>query len=113
MHNNDSPRDAVHGLELDPQTRCRHWHGPTDIVAIRFRCCRLYYACHDCHAALADHEAQVWAANEFDQPAVLCGACGAQHSIAEYLACNAKCPACGAAFNPRCSLHHRLYFAAE
>ena len=103
-------RPPVHGLDLDPQTRCRHWRGPTDILAIKFRCCGEYYACFDCHAALAGHEAQVWPAQEFATHALLCGACGAEHSIAAYLGCNAICPACGAAFNPRCSLHHPLYF---
>ena len=107
-------RDAnlhVQGLDLDPQTRCRHWHGPMDILAIKFRCCQQYYACYDCHAALASHAAQVWQADEFNTPALLCGACGAEHSIAAYLACEARCPACAAAFNPRCALHHPLYFA--
>jgi uncharacterized CHY-type Zn-finger protein len=103
-------RPAVHGVDLDPQTRCRHWHGPTDILAIRFRCCNKYYACYDCHAALAGHPAEVWPAAEFDRKALLCGACGAEHSIATYLGCSATCPACGAAFNPRCSLHHHYYF---
>ena len=46
---------AVKGVDLDPETRCRHYHGPTDVVALKFKCCGEYYACKDCHAELADH----------------------------------------------------------
>jgi uncharacterized CHY-type Zn-finger protein len=102
---------AVRGLALDAQSRCAHWHGPSDIVAIKFFCCGAYFACHECHAELAGHPAQVWPREQFDQLAVMCGACSHQQTIAEYLAGNPACPACGAAFNPRCALHHPLYFA--
>ncbi|MGH7481437.1 MAG: CHY zinc finger protein [Longimicrobiales bacterium] len=100
----------VHGLDLDAEGRCRHWHGPTDIVAIRFRCCGLYFACHACHEAMADHVATRWHPAEFDQPAVMCGACRAELSVRHYLDGDDRCPACHAAFNPRCRLHHPLYF---
>jgi uncharacterized CHY-type Zn-finger protein len=103
-------RPAVHGLDLDPQTRCAHWHGPLDIVALRLPCCGLYYACRDCHDALADHPARVWPRAEQDAAAAMCGACGAEMSVREYLACDDRCPACGAAFNPGCRLHRHLYF---
>ena len=67
----------VRGVNLDPQTRCEHYHGPTDIIAIKMKCCGVYYACKDCHNALADHQIEVWPEREWDQPAILCGACGA------------------------------------
>jgi uncharacterized CHY-type Zn-finger protein len=102
---------AVRGLALDAQSRCAHWHGPSDIVAIKFFCCGAYFACHECHAELAGHPAQVWPREQFDQLAVMCGACSHQQTIAEYLADFSQCPQCGAAFNPRCALHHPLYFA--
>jgi len=38
--------------------------GPTDIVAIQMRCCGLFYACKDCHLALADHPIAVWPQSE-------------------------------------------------
>ncbi len=101
----------VHGLDLDAQSRCRHWHGPRDIVAIRMKCCGEYYACADCHAALADHPAEVWPAAERDVPAVRCGGCGAELTIAAYLASGDCCRACGAGFNPGCVHHYHLYFA--
>ena len=103
-------RPIVHGLDLDPETRCAHWRGPLDVIAIKMRCCGRYYACRDCHDALADHPAAAWPRAEWDAPAVLCGACGTEMSVAAYLACDNHCPACGAASNPGCKLHRHLYF---
>jgi len=101
----------VRGVNLDPQTRCEHYRGPTDIVAIKMKCCGVYYACKDCHAALADHPFEVWPESEWDQAAILCGACGAQLSINHYLQSKSRCPACRELFNPRCRNHYHLYFA--
>lgn len=103
----------VRGVDLDPQTRCRHWHSPLDIVAIRMRCCGVYYACVDCHAAIADHPVAVWPVAERDQPAIRCGNCAAELSIAAYLASGDRCPVCAAGFNPGCRTHDHHYFAAE
>jgi uncharacterized CHY-type Zn-finger protein len=102
--------EAVHGLDVDPFTRCRHYHGPSDVIALRFRCCNRWYPCFECHAACAGHPAEVWPAAERQARAVLCGACGYQLTIAEYLACRSTCPACGAGFNPGCARHRHLYF---
>ena len=104
------PRSTVHGLDLDAETRCAHWRSPLDIIAIRMRCCGEYYACKDCHDALADHPPRVWPRAEFDRRAILCGACGTELSVRAYLACESRCPRCGAPFNPRCRLHHHAYF---
>jgi uncharacterized CHY-type Zn-finger protein len=106
-------RPIVKGLDLDPQTRCGHWRSALDIIAIKMRCCGTYYACRACHDALADHPAEVWPAEAWDQPAILCGACGVELSIDAYLACDSRCPACAAPFNPGCRTHHHLYFAAS
>jgi len=109
----DAPvRPPVHGLDVDPSTRCAHWHSALDIIAIKMRCCGAYYACRECHDALADHPAQVWAADERDTSAVLCGACGHELTVSEYLACESRCPLCAAPFNPGCHKHRHLYFAA-
>jgi uncharacterized CHY-type Zn-finger protein len=106
-------RPPVHGRSLDVETRCAHWRSPLDIIAIKMRCCGAYYACRDCHDELAGHPATVWAVEEFSQPAILCGACGAELSVSQYLNCNSRCPRCGAGFNPGCQAHRHLYFAAE
>jgi uncharacterized CHY-type Zn-finger protein len=100
----------VRGVDLDPQTRCEHYHGPTDIVAIKMKCCGLYYACKDCHEALAGHPLEVWPANEWDRRAILCGACGSELTIQQYTQCDSRCPTCRAQFNPGCRNHYHFYF---
>ena len=40
---------------------------------------------------------------------MLCGVCGGELTIAEYLTTD-SCTRCGAAFNPGCHLHTHLYF---
>ena len=104
-------RPTVHGLQLDPQTRCVHWHSALDIIAIRMKCCGRYYACRECHDALETHAAEVWPEADWDKPTVLCGACDHELTVAEYLACESRCPSCGAGFNPGCHKHRHLYFA--
>jgi uncharacterized CHY-type Zn-finger protein len=101
----------VRGIEVDAQTRCAHYHQAIDIVAIKMKCCGEYYACKDCHEAMAGHAIEVWPAEEWDVKAVLCGACGRELGISEYLACNSRCPECGAGFNPGCENHYHYYFA--
>ena len=106
------PSPEVRGVDLDPQTRCAHYHEPVDIIAIKMKCCGVYYACKDCHEALAGHAMEVWPQSEWDQPAVLCGACGTELTVREYLDCGNQCPKCGAGFNPGCRNHYHLYFEA-
>ncbi|MBL6936226.1 MAG: hypothetical protein ISS15_13775 [Alphaproteobacteria bacterium] len=105
-------KPLVHGVALDSQTRCAHWHSTLDIIAIKMKCCGAYYACKDCHDALAGHDAAVWPRAEFGETAVLCGACGVELSVRQYLDCGNACPACGAAFNPGCRNHYHFYFEA-
>ena len=100
----------VRGVGLDAQTRCQHHHGLTDVIAIKMKCCGLYYACKDCHIALADHAIEVWPQNEWTQAAILCGACGAELSIEQYMRSGYSCPACNAPFNPKCKKHYHYYF---
>ena len=84
-------RPYVMGISLDPQTRCAHYRSSLDIVAIKMKCCGAYYACKDCHDTLAEHTIEVWPRHEWDQPAVLCGACGTELSINRYMACEDEC----------------------
>ncbi|MDQ6738776.1 MAG: hypothetical protein M3Z30_13885 [Gemmatimonadota bacterium] len=74
-------------------------------------CCDEYYACKECHDALAGHQILPWPSGSGDARAIMCGACGTELTIREYLDCEDQCTRCGAAFNPRCRLHHRFYFA--
>jgi len=100
----------VFGIDLDANSRCTHWNSELDIVALKFKCCGRWYPCFECHQVLADHVAEVWLQSERDQTAVLCGECGSQLTINEYLSCNSTCPKCAAAFNPGCEKHYHLYF---
>lgn len=104
--------EDVYGIDVDPQTGCGHWHGKTDIIAIKFKCCGRWYPCFDCHEAVAGHKLQVWPRNEFSANAILCGLCGHQLSVTDYLACDSSCPNCGADFNLGCAKHYHLYFEA-
>jgi uncharacterized CHY-type Zn-finger protein len=103
-------RPVVRGRDLDPQTRCTHYHSPLDVIAIKMRCCGAYWACRECHDELAGHPAQVWPRADFDAPAILCGVCQSELSVTAYQACDNRCPSCGAAFNPGCRNHYHLYF---
>jgi uncharacterized CHY-type Zn-finger protein len=103
----------VRGVGVGPETRCDHYDGPRDVVAIEFACCGTYYPCFRCHAAATDHDAEVRPRSTFDDPGVLCGVCGAELSVAEYLDAADACPRCGAAFNPGCADHYDRYFERE
>lgn len=99
----------MHGLLVDRETRCDHYAGPLDVVALQFACCGDWYPCHLCHEELADHDARQWPTASRSAEAVLCGVCGARLRIDRYLDASA-CPTCAAEFNPGCRLHHHLYF---
>ncbi|WP_459191635.1 CHY zinc finger protein [Halosimplex sp. J119] len=103
----------LRGVAVDSETRCGHYDAAVDVVALRFPCCDCYYPCFRCHGALADHDSECVPRNAFDEPAVLCGACGATLSVRAYLDCEDACPECSAAFNPGCRRHHDRYFAVE
>lgn len=105
------PGEVVHGVEVDPQTRCAHWHGELDIIAIKFKCCGEWFPCFECHASEADHATSLWSEEERDRKAILCGACGHQLSIQEYFDCDSACPKCESKFNPACANHYKHYFA--
>ena len=100
----------MRGIDIDARTGCAHYRSEFDIIAVKFNCCRIYYSCFYCHELEAGHPAQIWSQTQFDEKAVLCGACGTELTIHQYLNCQAVCPACRARFNPRCALHYHLYF---
>jgi uncharacterized CHY-type Zn-finger protein len=102
----------VRGVNLDSETRCEHYHGPTDIIAIKMKCCGTYYACKDCHEAMADHAIEVWPESQWDEKAIMCGSCGAELTIRQYMQCGYQCVECKARFNPGCQNHYHYYFAA-
>ena len=103
----------LRGMAVGPATRCAHYDGPHDIIAIRLPCCDVYYPCDQCHQAAADHDIVRWSPAQFDTPAVLCGHCGATTTAATYLTTGPSCVHCGAAFNPGCAGHRPRYFALD
>ncbi|HEV2643494.1 MAG TPA: CHY zinc finger protein [Candidatus Elarobacter sp.] len=108
-HRAAGPR--VEGIGLDAETRCAHYASPVDVIAIKAPCCDAYYACAECHVALAGHSLAVWERERWGERAVLCGKCRAELTVEEYLGANDRCPRCGTGFNPGCRTHHHLYFA--
>jgi uncharacterized CHY-type Zn-finger protein len=103
----------LRGVAVDPATRCAHYDGPRDIIAIRLPCCDVYAPCYQCHQATAPHDLVRWPRARFDTPAVLCGRCGATTTAATYLNTGPSCVHCGAAFNPNCAAHHTRYFEID
>jgi uncharacterized CHY-type Zn-finger protein len=106
-------KPEVRGVEVDAETRCVHYRSALDIIAIKMACCGVYYACKDCHQALADHDIEVWPRSQWDVRAILCGACGRELTIREYMSSSYRCPRCTAQFNPACRNHYQFYFAPE
>lgn len=102
---------SLRGIAVDPDTRCAHYDGDRDVIAIRFACCEVYYPCFKCHRETTAHEPVRWPAGEQHVPAVLCGACGHTMTASAYLQSSHACPRCDAAFNPGCAAHHDRYFA--
>ncbi len=100
----------VLGVDVDAETRCAHYDTERDVIAIRFPCCEEYYPCFRCHDSVSDHPRKTWPEDEWGRKAVLCGVCGTELTIAEYLDCESKCPECDAEFNPGCANHYELYF---
>ncbi|TFE02046.1 CHY zinc finger protein [Jeotgalibacillus salarius] len=102
----------VYGAVTDSETRCVHYHSELDIIAIKFYCCGRYFPCVSCHNEHGCDNRQVWPSERFDEKAILCGKCGMELTISEYLKSNSQCPSCHSHFNPGCSLHKHYYFEA-
>lgn len=103
----------VKGQVIDNETRCAHYHTNLDIIALKFKCCNSYFPCYSCHQEETDHAATQWEVTEREEKAILCGACGRELSIREYLASNNTCPSCQSSFNPNCKKHYNLYFKLD
>ena len=94
----------IHGVDVDPQGRCAHWHSEVDVVANTCGACNKLWACSRCHDELADHR---FAGVDKRARSIMCGACGHRMTYGEY---GASCPSCGHPFNPGCKLHESVYF---
>lgn len=105
------PSPAVHGVDVDETTGCAHYRSDRDIVAFELPCCDRFWACIECHDAVADHDAQPIA--DPDRPSVLCGRCNTTISARTYLQAAHRCPVCDSPFNPGCAAHYDRYFTAD
>jgi len=99
----------IYGHIVDNQTRCKHYYSEEDIVAIKFKCCNKYYPCYKCHEECENHDISVWNKEEFDELAIVCGICGTNHTINQYLNTN-NCISCRSIFNEGCKNHYHFYF---
>ena len=99
----------VKGLLVDNETRCEHYHSPLDIIAIKCKCCEIFYPCYRCHQFCESHEIIRWKSSEWDEKAILCGHCKKVLSIREYMNTDI-CIYCKAKFNPKCANHYHFYF---
>lgn len=104
---------TIKGIDVDPETRCAHYHTKKDIIAIKFACCQTYYPCYQCHDQLVNHERTVWQKEQYDSKAVLCGVCGTELTIQQYFSSASTCPDCSSVFNEGCINHYHLYFATD
>jgi len=75
---------------------------------MRFKCCRKFYGCRECHDEVAGLAAIRWDVRADGAETV--AMCGAGFSLREYLHTREKCPGCAAARNPGCVRHRHLYF---
>jgi uncharacterized CHY-type Zn-finger protein len=100
----------VKGSLVDQETRCTHYHTVKDRIAIKFYCCQTYYPCFECHEEHGCGQTATWPKEKYDHKGILCGSCGTELTIGEYLNCQSTCPNCLADFNPGCNLHRHLYF---
>ncbi len=96
----------IHGVAVDSQGRCGHYHSPRDVVANKCDTCGSFWACHKCHEELAGHP---FGRMDSHHKAVLCGNCGKLMNRVEYESSFA-CPQCEHEFNPGCKTHRDLYF---
>ncbi|AFZ74217.1 CHY zinc finger protein [Natronobacterium gregoryi] len=104
---------SVRGVDVDPDTRCAHYHTDRDVVAFKFACCETYWPCFRCHEEIADHDAVPWPRARFDEPTVLCGVCRTELTVPAYREADYRCPSCNVAFNPGCAAHADLYFETD
>lgn len=102
----------IYGKLVDKETRCVHYHGDKDIIALQCAACLKFYPCYQCHNEEETHLFQPWLKTQFDQQAIFCGHCRTQLSIHCYLQAD-ECPQCHHPFNPNCAKHYSLYFQID
>ncbi|KAG0656017.1 helper of tim [Monosporozyma unispora] len=102
----------VVGKLVDNESRCEHWHGPTDIIALKFKCCpQMYYPCYQCHIEVTTHPILKYdLLKDPNVKCIFCGHCQTELTFNQYTGNNLHCPNCNHQFNSGCKLHYNLYF---
>lgn len=102
------------GRLVDNHTRCSHYHTVKDIIALKFKCCGIYWPCYQCHLEISACQAtQRYSTEELKFQSmfvILCGQCYNELTFDEYNRNTYKCIYCDSEFNPGCLLHYDLYF---
>ena len=104
------PVAQIHGLLVDKESRCQHYHSPLDIVALKCYDCQKYYACYQCHDHIEDHRFRAYPCHIRQDKVVICGVCLHEMTIENYQK-SVSCSHCHSRFNPACSKHYDIYFA--
>lgn len=104
----------VRGFPIDNETRCIHWKGPNDIIALKFKCCpTVFFPCYTCHNVATTHKIEKFDLNiDYNVKCILCGHCKSQLTFKQYTTFqnDLQCPMCKHKFNQSCKLHYNLYF---
>lgn len=95
----------IHGIDLDQDGRCMHYHTENDVVALACAQCHRYFACYQCHDAIMTHK---FAPADPTAKSVMCGVCHQTMNYQDYS--QNECPNCHHAFNPKCVRHQDIYF---
>lgn len=110
--------EQIVGKLVDEFSRCVHWHGEKDIIALKFKCCPdVYYPCYSCHNEInsEDHVIEKYDIhNDKDKNLIICGICKTEMTFEQYKTTDEtnllKCYNCKSPFNPGCKYHYNLYF---
>ena len=106
----DTKNGRIQGKVVDEYGRCEHYYSNTDNIAIKFKCCDVFYPCYKCHTETCDHPIVRWPKENFDDKSIICGVCNNELSFNEYIRCNSICPNCSVRFNPGCVTHSHMYY---
>ncbi len=100
----------IYGDLIDEETRCLHYQGEKDVIALKCYACRRYYPCYHCHDKYETHAYAAYPVYLRADKVVFCGVCKEELRIADYRAGGSSCFSCHADFNPNCRLHESIYF---
>ncbi len=102
-----SKMQHIYGIGLDNDARCVHYHTSEDVVAMK--CAVGKNIMHVTSVMMNWNSIPSKPPTSIPKKPALCGHCRKLLSYRQYSA--GKCPFCSHLFNPKCSLHHNIYFS--